>query len=137
MERTNKTKKIFGRNIPIVEVETIKKEVKSFGKGGGHITVPQKYEGSIAEITFLGLAPFTCKKCYEHFNRENHFSPVRDMCRYCYAEKQAMDKNKCISCGGENPKAEQWALCNECFKDGDRDENNYILDEDKTEDSSQ
>lgn len=133
--KTNNVKKIFGRKVPIIEIEIIKKEIKTFGKSGGYITIPNKYIGAEAELKILGLFPFVCRDCFDTFTREKHYSPDKTLCRMCYAENQAIEKNKCLGCGGENPTKEHWGLCEECF--GSDIEFNYELDEDKIENKNQ
>ena len=91
---TGKTKKIFGRDVPILAVDKFQKEIKQFGMAGGHIHFPKKYVGAIASIEILKLKPFVCVKCLEVFTQEKHFSPEAEMCRFCYWEKQRLEKYK-------------------------------------------
>ncbi len=124
-------KMVFGRKIPIISKEVLTKEVKTYGKGGCHISVPRSWLGRKCTITSNKLKPFVCSKCYDIFSGEYHFSPKEEVCRFCYAEEMAVKNNKCLACKGADPKAEQWGLCDKCFKSHDF-EYDYTLEEDKT-----
>jgi putative transposon-encoded protein len=150
---TGKVKRIFGKDIPILAVDNFQKEIKQFGMAGGHIHFPKKYVGAIANVSILGLKPFVCKKCHEVFTQEKHFSPETDMCRFCYWERQRLEKYRklpkekqvCEMCKkylSPEDFRENWSsgLHLECKQkliqmvdDGEieGEENDYILDEEK------
>ena len=125
-----KYKKIFGRKVLVIKEESLTKEVKSYGMGGCHISVPRNWYGRTCVVKSQQLMPFVCTKCHDTFSGAWHFSPEENVCRFCYAEKMVVKNNKCLSCKGANPKALQWGLCDSCFKSHDF-EYDYTLDEDK------
>jgi len=99
----------------LVEIEKINKKSTPFGKGGCHVTLPFRHLGRETEVSILMPEPFICKKCIETITREEGFSPEKDLCFYCYRERQAIKAGKCVQCGGPNPRETQWGRCDKCF----------------------
>ena len=110
-----KTKKIYGRSVPIITLEILEKKIKPFGKGSCHVTIPKRHEGRTAEVNVLSLYPFICKSCHETISREELFSPTKDLCQHCFNMDLAIKKNRCLLCHGQNPKKEFWGKCEKCF----------------------
>lgn len=58
---------------------------------------------------------FICKDCLEIITKPENYSKEPEMCIYCYKENEAIKNNKCLECGGKNPKKEFWGCCEKCF----------------------
>lgn len=104
--KTTKSKTIFNRKIPLIEIERLPiKNIVRYGTGA-HVTVPLFYKNKIAQITILSLQPFVCRKCNDIISNEENFSPNKNLCKICYASKRSFedweklpdDKKICRDC---------------------------------------
>ena len=61
-----------------------------------------------------------CKGCLEVISKAIDQSKEKDVCISCFREQEAVKNNKCLSCGGQNPKKEFWGTCETCFNKKDK-----------------
>lgn len=118
---TNQRKEIHGRKIPLLEIETIKRKITPFGKGGAHLNMPNRHLGRDAVIKVLSPTPFICRGCHESITREENFSPDSELCILCFEQEKrwtdAKGKMKCKTCGEALSKKvydEMWG-CGKCM----------------------
>ena len=75
--------------------------------------------------------PFLCKGCHDLIRKPHNFSKDPTLCIYCYREKQYIERNECVSCGGPDPEKVYWGRCEKCFfKEVDEEEEFPDEDED-------
>lgn len=100
-----------------IEWEKTDPELKKVTRLGNsaHIAVPKKYLDMTAEFSIIKPKAFMCQHCWELFERPEHFSPVKGMCSYCYAEKDAEENDKCQNCGKSGVKLGMWGHCEKCW----------------------
>jgi len=134
MELLKKTKTIKGRNIPLVIIDEFTRKVVKSGTGGA-VTISRVHCGRDANVKILSPYPFVCKGCHDTISREELFSSDSNLCIYCYNEAQAIKKNKCLECGGKDPKKDLWGVCKKCWTKKLEEEEIEILkkQEDKEE----
>jgi hypothetical protein len=102
-------KNIHGRKIELYENgDTFRKKIRfNKGRGSSQINIPKFYEGDYADVKILILKPFTCKICLEAFDKEQEFSPEKDVCTYCFNRLKKLEdfkkfsesKKVCLDCG--------------------------------------
>jgi len=109
MKKTSKYKMVYGRRVPLWEVEEIDKEIKPFAKKTtSHITLPRMHTGKIASVKILILEPFICRGgCHETTFLQKDFSVNPNYCEACYQDElklKKLKKEKKLICGTCNKK---------------------------------
>lgn len=114
--RISNTRKLSGRNIELVAVDTIPKIVKlSKGHSSAHVNLPKKWEGKEVRITLVMPKPFVCKGCKDVITMDENFSEDPKLCFSCLKQKEAVDNDECLVCCGKGAKAGYWGQCEKCF----------------------
>ncbi len=89
-----KTEKIQGRDVDFFIVDKIKKDVKTYGKSGSHVTVPFKYKDCQVEVKIIAPRPFICGSCLDKVSAEKNFSPDPELCNVCFEANQRFEEWK-------------------------------------------
>lgn len=60
---------------------------------------------------------FICTRCCQTIRNINQWSKLKDTCINCFHELEALEKDRCIKCGGSDPKEEFWGVCKYCWEE--------------------
>lgn len=65
---------------------------------------------------------FICQGCVETITHKENFSKDSKLCIGCYYMNQAIEKNECLICKGNNPSIMYWGKCKRCFNKRESEE---------------